>query len=137
MTIVDNDSADGRPPGARGGPARTGSTLDLADSNLGYGRRRTGRSPGARPRWSASATPTSGPSRAALAELAAVARRDPRAGMVGPALEGDDDIYHAELPRPVALLGQIFAGSFMRRAGPEPGAAASSARSASPPAPAS
>ena len=40
--------------------------------------------------------------------------------MVGPALEGDNDIYHAELPGPVALLGQIFAGSFMRRPVPSP-----------------
>ena len=30
--------------------------------------------------------------------------------MVGPALEGEEDIYHAELPGALALLGQIFAG---------------------------
>src|SRR5690606_29008055 len=56
----------------------------------------------------------------ALAELAAVAAGEPRAGMVGPAFAGAADRYHAELPRGAALLGQVFAGSFMRRAVPSP-----------------
>jgi GT2 family glycosyltransferase len=52
----------------------------------------------------------------ALAVLAEAIRAEPRAGMVAPAFDDDVEGYHAELPGPLALLGQIFAGSFMRRA---------------------
>jgi N-acetylglucosaminyl-diphospho-decaprenol L-rhamnosyltransferase len=55
------------------------------------------------------------PEPGALAALAAAARDEPRAGMVAPAFE-DDAGYHAELPGPLAILGQTLAGSFMRRA---------------------
>jgi N-acetylglucosaminyl-diphospho-decaprenol L-rhamnosyltransferase len=122
VTVVDNDSAaaDRRILEDRL-PAGVG--LDLAESNLGYGRAANR----ALARGSAEMVCVSNadvrPEPTALAELAAAARKDPQAGMVGPALEGDDDVYHAELPGPIALLGQIFAGSFMRRpvASPEPG----------------
>jgi N-acetylglucosaminyl-diphospho-decaprenol L-rhamnosyltransferase len=62
------------------------------------------------------------PAPGALAVLAEAARREPRAGMVAPAFD-DDAGYHAELPGALALLGQAFAGSFMRRAvsSPAPG----------------
>ncbi|HEX7293668.1 MAG TPA: glycosyltransferase [Solirubrobacterales bacterium] len=55
------------------------------------------------------------PAPGALAVLAAATRDEPRAGMVAPAFD-DDAGYHAELPGRLAILGQTFAGSFMRRA---------------------
>jgi GT2 family glycosyltransferase len=119
VTIVDNDSAetdrrileDRLPAGVR---------LDLADSNLGYGSAANRALAAGGAELVCVSNADVRPEPAALAELAAVALADPRAGMVGPALEGDDDIYHAELPGPIALLGQIFAGSFMRRPVPSP-----------------
>ena len=56
------------------------------------------------------------PEPGALAELAATAEREPDAGMVGPVFGGDADRYHARLPGGAALLGRIFAGSFLRGA---------------------
>lgn len=53
------------------------------------------------------------PAPGALAALAAVAERTD-AGMVGPVFAGETGRYHAELPGAAALLGRIFAGSFMR-----------------------
>jgi N-acetylglucosaminyl-diphospho-decaprenol L-rhamnosyltransferase len=119
VTIVDNDSAaDDRRALEEALP--DGVTLDLADSNLGYGRAANRALAAGRGEMVCVSNADVRPEPAALAELAAVAAADPRAGMVGPALEGDDDIYHAELPRPVGLLGQIFAGSFMRKPVPSP-----------------
>jgi GT2 family glycosyltransferase len=40
--------------------------------------------------------------------------------MVGPVFGDDADRYHAALPSAVAMLGQIFAGSFGRRLEPSP-----------------
>jgi len=56
----------------------------------------------------------------ALATLAAVAQKEPRAGMVGPAFGGKTDRYHSRLPTEIAMLGRIFAGSFARGPVPPP-----------------
>ena len=119
VTVVDNHSAEAdRRVLEQGLPA--GAALDLADSNLGYGRAANRALAGGSAEMICVSNADVVPEPSALAELAAVAEADPLAGMVGPALEGDDDIYHAELPSPIALLGQIFAGSFMRRPVPSP-----------------
>jgi N-acetylglucosaminyl-diphospho-decaprenol L-rhamnosyltransferase len=122
VTIVDNDStAAERGKLEEGVP--NGVALDLADSNLGYGSAANRALAGGSAELVCVSNADVRPEPEALAELAAVALERPRPGMVGPALEGEEDIYHAELPGPVALLGQIFAGSFMRRpvASPAPG----------------
>jgi N-acetylglucosaminyl-diphospho-decaprenol L-rhamnosyltransferase len=119
VTIVDNDSDEtDRRTLEEGLPAGVG--LDLVDSNLGYGRAANRALSGGGGELVCVSNADVRPDPSALAELAAVAEADPRAGMVGPALDGDDDIYHAELPGPVALLGQVLAGSFMRRPVPSP-----------------
>ena len=119
VTIVDNDSAEPDRRALEAGLPQ-GVELDLADSNLGYGRAANRALARGEAEMVCVSNADVRPEPAALAELAAVALDSPRAGMVGPALEGDQDIYHAELPGPVALLGQIFAGSFMRRPVPSP-----------------
>ncbi len=119
VRIVDNNSAaadrrileDGLPAGV---------ALDLADSNLGYGRAANRALAGGEAEMVCASNADVRPEPTALAAMATVALANPRAGMIGPALEGDDDIYHAELPGRIALLGQVFAGSFMRRAVPSP-----------------
>lgn len=119
VTIVDNRSAEeqrqileeGLPAGVR---------LNLAEANFGYGAaaNRALAEGGAEIVCvsNADAIPESG----ALAELARAAGREPGAGMVGPTFGNEADRYHAELPGGLALLGQVFAGSFMRRAVPSP-----------------
>jgi N-acetylglucosaminyl-diphospho-decaprenol L-rhamnosyltransferase len=122
LTIVDNDSsADDRRALEEGLP--DGVALDLAGSNLGYGTAANRALEGGTGELICVSNADVRPEPTALGEMAAVARQNPSAGMIGPALEGGDDIYHAELPGPVALLGQIFAGSFLRRpvASPPPG----------------
>lgn len=57
----------------------------------------------------------------ALARLAAVARDEQRAGMVGPAFGGKTDRYHSRLPSGMTMLGRIFAGTFSRGPVPPPG----------------
>ncbi len=119
VTIVDNDSAAEDRRALREG-LPDGVALDLADSNLGYGRAANRALAGGSGEMVCVSNADIRAEPSALAELVAVARADPQAGMVGPALEGDDDVYHAELPGRVALLGQIFAGSFLRRPVPSP-----------------
>ena len=122
VTIVDNESAEAdRRALDEGLPA--GVTLDLADSNLGYGKAANRALAGGAGEMVCVSNADVRPEPTALAELAAVAGANPLSGMVAPALEGDDDIYHADLPGRIALLGQVFAGSFMRRAvaSPAPG----------------
>lgn len=58
----------------------------------------------------------------ALAALAAVARTEERAGMIGPAFGGKTDRYHSRLPSGLTMLGRIFAGTFSRGPVPPPGA---------------
>jgi N-acetylglucosaminyl-diphospho-decaprenol L-rhamnosyltransferase len=119
VTIVDNHSAEAdRRSLEEELPA--GVALDLADSNLGYGRAANRALLGGTAEMVCVSNADVLPEPTALAELAAVAAANPTAGMVGPALEGDDDIYHAELPGRIALLGQILVGSFMRRPVPSP-----------------
>jgi N-acetylglucosaminyl-diphospho-decaprenol L-rhamnosyltransferase len=62
----------------------------------------------------------------ALAALAGAALTEPDSGMVGPAFGGPTDRYHAKLPGTTAMLGRIFAGSFVRGAvsPPAPGTTA-------------
>jgi N-acetylglucosaminyl-diphospho-decaprenol L-rhamnosyltransferase len=114
VTVVDNRSAEdqrralekGLPPTVR---------LDLAETNLGYGgaANRALAAGGAELICVSNADVQPGPE--ALRELTSVAMREPRSGMVGPVFGGETDRYHAELPGATALLGQVFAGSFMRR----------------------
>ena len=122
VTIVDNHSAEADRHALEAGlPAGVG--LELADSNLGYGHAANRALAAGTAEMVCVSNADVAPEPTALAELAAVAAANRQAGMVAPALEGDDDIYHAELPGRIALLGQIFAGSFMRRAvaSPPPG----------------
>lgn len=56
----------------------------------------------------------------ALATLAAVATKEPRVGMVGPAFGGKTDRYHSRLPSGTTMLGRIFAGTFSRGPVPPP-----------------
>jgi N-acetylglucosaminyl-diphospho-decaprenol L-rhamnosyltransferase len=119
LTIVDNDSsADDRRALEEGLP--DGVALDLAGSNLGYGTAANRALEGRTGELICVSNADVRPEPSALAELAVVAEANPDAGMVAPALEGEDDGYHAELPSPIALLGQVVAGSFMRRAVPSP-----------------
>jgi N-acetylglucosaminyl-diphospho-decaprenol L-rhamnosyltransferase len=121
VTIVDNDSAaeqrraleQGCPPGVR---------LDLAGENLGYGAAANRALAAGEAELVCVSNADVLPKPGALAELAAVAAAEPRAGMVGPTFGGTAARYHAALPSGPALLGRIFAGSFMRRAAPSPAA---------------
>ncbi len=119
VTIVDNDSRpeqrdllrEGCPGDAR---------LDLSPENLGYGRaaNRALREGDGEAICVSNADVL--PEPAALAALAAAAREDPRAGMVGPVFGGDTDRYHAGLPGTATMLARIFVGSFNERPQPSP-----------------
>lgn len=119
VTIADNASRpdqrqllrDGCPSGAR---------LELGEENAGYGAavNRALRDRDAELVCASNADVL--PEPGALAALAGIALSEPRAGMVGPSFGAEADRYHAELPRPAALLGQIIAGSFMRQPVPSP-----------------
>lgn len=121
VTLVDNGSAQEQRcllaetelPGVR---------LEMGEENVGYGAAANrALAPG-----TAAAVCVSNadlvPDPGALATLAGVAMR-PGVGMAAPAFDDDPDGYHAELPSPLAALGQVFAGSFMRKAvgSPPPG----------------
>jgi N-acetylglucosaminyl-diphospho-decaprenol L-rhamnosyltransferase len=122
VTIADNAST----PGERrlleeGCPPEV--KLALSDENLGYG---TAANRALRDGASAMVCVSNAdvlPDPRVLAELVAVAQREPQPGMVGPVFDGDTDRYHAKLPTAVAMLGRIFAGSFLRGAvhSPSPG----------------
>ncbi len=114
VTLVDNASAAGQRellavaelPGVR---------LVLSEENAGYG---TAANRALRDGTAETVCVSNAdvlPHPAALAVLAEAALREPRAGIVAPAFD-DDAGYHAELPSGLAVLGQAFAGSFMRRA---------------------
>jgi N-acetylglucosaminyl-diphospho-decaprenol L-rhamnosyltransferase len=118
---VDNDSA----PPQRGLLERElpeGARLELAERNLGYGAAANLALAAGRGEVVCVSNADVEPLPTALAELARAALAEPGAGMVGPAFDAADR-YHAKLPRGGELLGQIFAGSFMRRtvASPPPG----------------
>lgn len=97
-----------------------GAALRLNDANLGYGSaaNRALAEGGAELVCVSNADVRPAPG--ALAELAAAAQRDPRAGMVGPVFGGETDRYHAALPGALAMTGRILAGSFMRGRAPSP-----------------
>lgn len=124
IAIVDNGSGaeqrfileEGCPPGVR----------LLLEENLGYGTAANRALAGGEAGLACVCNADVMPEHGALAALAAVAGEMPNAGMVGPVFGGDTDRYHAELPGGAALLGRIFAGSFMR--GDVPGPAAGEVR---------
>lgn len=113
VTIVDNGSAPelraaleaGRPPGVE----------LLLEKNLGYGAAANRALAGGEAGLVCVANADVLPEPGALAELAAATEREPGTGMVGPVFGGDADRYHADLPGGIAMLGRIFAGSFLRR----------------------
>jgi len=118
IAIVDNGSGaeqrfileEGCPPGVR----------LLLEENLGYGAAANRALAGGTAELVCVANADVAPRAGALAELAAAAAREADAGMVGPVFGEGADRYHAELPSGAALLGRIFAGSFMRGAAPLP-----------------
>jgi len=125
IAIVDNDSGaeqrfileEGCPPGVR---------LLLEGENLGYGTAANRALAGGEAELVCVCNADVAPEPGALAALEAVAGETPDTGMVGPVFGGDTDRYHAKLPSSAALLGRIFAGSFMR--GDVPGPAAGEVR---------
>ena len=119
VTIVDNASApEQRQLLAEKLPA--GADLELSEENLGYGRAANlALARGEAPLVCVSnADVLAEPG--ALAALAGVALAEADAGMVGPVFGGDTDRYHARLPGGAAMLGRIFAGSFMPGVEPSP-----------------
>jgi N-acetylglucosaminyl-diphospho-decaprenol L-rhamnosyltransferase len=120
VTIVDNDSAvEQRNLLEAGCPG--GVELLFAESNLGYGAAANLALKGGEAELICVSNADVRPATDALATLAAAARCEPRAGMVGPAFGVDPDPYHAALPSGAVLLGRAFAGSFRRPGVPEPG----------------
>jgi N-acetylglucosaminyl-diphospho-decaprenol L-rhamnosyltransferase len=119
VTIVDNDSRPEQRELLRG-ECPPGVRLDLSEENLGYGRaanRALRDGEGALVCVSnADVVPEPG----ALAALAAAALAEPKAGMVGPAFDGETGRYHAALPGGTTMLARIFAGSFRTRPAPSP-----------------
>jgi GT2 family glycosyltransferase len=117
VTVVDNASSDAErrllerscPPGV---------ALQLNEENVGYGSAVNRVLRGGASEMVCISNADLLPSPGALAELTAVAQREPQAGMVGPVFGGDTDRYHAKLPSGFAMLGRIFVGSFMRGAVP-------------------
>ncbi len=119
VTVVDNASQteqrelleEGCPKDAR---------LMLQEENLGYGRAANLALRDGTAELVCVSNADVLPERGALAALAAVAQRETRVGMVGPAFGGKTDRYHSQLPTGVAMLGRIFAGTFARGPVPPP-----------------
>jgi N-acetylglucosaminyl-diphospho-decaprenol L-rhamnosyltransferase len=111
VTIVDNDSRPEQRDLLRTG-CPDGVRLDLCEENLGYGRasNRALRDGGGELVCVSNADVA--PEPGTLAALAAAAKREPRAGMIGPVFGSDTDRYHAALPGGATMLARIFAGSF-------------------------
>jgi N-acetylglucosaminyl-diphospho-decaprenol L-rhamnosyltransferase len=119
VTIVDNDSAaEQRTLLERGLPEGVG--LDLTGENLGYGSAANRALRDGSAELVCVSNADVQPRPPALAALAAAARSEPRAGMVGPAFGVDPDPYHSRLPSGRQMLGRIVAGSFDRPGIPEP-----------------
>ncbi|HEU4737258.1 MAG TPA: glycosyltransferase [Solirubrobacterales bacterium] len=119
VTIVDNDSRPEQRELLRA-DCPENVQLDLSEENLGYGRaaNRALRGGGGELVCISNADVLAEPG--ALAALAAVAREEPRAGMIGPVFGGATDRYHAALPGTATMLARIFAGSFGERPQPSP-----------------
>ncbi len=119
VAIIDNESRpeqrqllrDGCPEGIR---------LNLSERNLGYGRAANKMLSKGTGELVCVSNADVLPEPGALTALAAVARDDSKAGMVGPVFGGDTDRYHAALPGTVTMLARIFAGSFGERPQPSP-----------------
>lgn len=115
VTLVDNASAAEQQqllaaadlPGVR---------LVLSEENAGYGTAANRALRGGTAEMVCVSNADVLPAPATLAVLAEAARQEPRAGIIAPAFDDDVAGYHAELPGGLAVLGQAFAGSFMRRA---------------------
>jgi N-acetylglucosaminyl-diphospho-decaprenol L-rhamnosyltransferase len=122
VAIADNASRPEQREALRGG-CPEGVRLELSEENRGYGAAANALLSGGEAELVCVSNADVLPEPGALAALGAVALAEPGTGMVGPAFGDGADRYHAELPGGVALLGQIFAGSFMRRAvaSPPPG----------------
>jgi N-acetylglucosaminyl-diphospho-decaprenol L-rhamnosyltransferase len=125
VTIVDNDSRPQQRKLLRK-DCPENVRLDLSEENLGYGRAANRALRGGNGELVCVSNADVLAEPGALAALAAVARDEPRAGMVGPVFGGDTDRYHAALPGTATMLARIFAGSFGARPQPcpAPGAAA-------------
>jgi N-acetylglucosaminyl-diphospho-decaprenol L-rhamnosyltransferase len=121
VTIVDNDSLPEQVELLRA-ECPDGVRLDLAGENLGYGRAANRALRNGDGELICVSNPDVLPEPGALAALVAVARAEPRAGMVGPVFGGETDRYHAALPGTATMLARIFAGSFGGRAQPSPAA---------------
>jgi N-acetylglucosaminyl-diphospho-decaprenol L-rhamnosyltransferase len=119
VTIVDNDSRPEQRQLLREGCPQ-GVRLDLGEENVGYGRAANRALRGGEGELVCVSNADVLPEPGALAALAAVARTEPRAGMVGPVFGGDADRYHAALPGAGTMLARIFAGSFGERRQPTP-----------------
>ena len=119
VTIVDNDSRPEQRQLLRA-DCPENVRLDLSEENLGYGRaaNRALHGGGGELVCVSNADVLAEPD--ALAALAAVAKGEPHAGMVGPVFGGDTDRYHAALPGTATMLARIFAGSFGERPQPSP-----------------
>lgn len=120
VTLADNASQEQQRRLLREGISKQ-ARLVLHEENLGYGRAanlalRDG---------SAELVCVSNadvlPEPEALAALTAVAAKEPRVGMIGPAFGGETDRYHSRLPSGTTMLGRIFAGTFSRGPVPPPG----------------
>jgi N-acetylglucosaminyl-diphospho-decaprenol L-rhamnosyltransferase len=119
VKVVDNaSSGEQRRLLEKGCPAAV--ELEMSEENLGYGAAASRALRDGQSEVVCISNADVLPDPRALARLAAVALREPQAGMVGPVFGGDTDRYHAKLPGSVAMLGRIFAGSFMRGAAPSP-----------------
>ncbi len=119
VTIVDNSSRpEQRELLRRDCPDAV--RLELSEENLGYGRAANFALRGGGAELVCVSNPDVVAEPGALAALAAVANREPLAGMVGPVFGGDTDRYHAALPGTATMLARIFAGSFGERAQPSP-----------------
>ena len=119
VTIVDNDSRPEQRALLRES-CPEGVRLDLSEENLGYGRAANRALRGGRGGLVCVSNADVAPEPGALAVLAAVARSEPRAGMVGPVFGSGTDRYHAALPGAGTMLARIFAGSFGERPQPSP-----------------
>jgi len=120
VTIVDNYSRPEQRELLRDGlPQRV--RLDLGARNVGYGRAANRALRGGDGELVCVSNADVLPEAGALAALAAVARVEPRAGMVGPVFGGETDRYHAALPGAGTMLARILAGSFGERRQPTPG----------------
>lgn len=122
VTIVDNDSRPKQRDLLRAG-CPDGVRLDLCEENLGYGKAANRALRQGSGELVCVSNADVMPEPGTVAALAAAAKAEPRAGMVGPVFGGDTDRYHAALPTGPTMLVRIFAGSFGGRlhSSPPPG----------------